>query len=434
MAIAAVTMLVWQPWRHDPEPAWSNRLLVDLPTNLVIDAAIEQSWPGGLAGDIGYVFAEPGAVLPFLQGGKGRSASWNSTAVDSVRSAFRPTSDGTPEVLIQGVPARVAGVDGSVVRIAFGPLKGRYYDVTTNGMSTPEALGFAENIAVDRGQPELRDNSVLLGMEPVGTVDDYYAALTLLNIGFGGPTSSRPTTVKSVRASGGIIVISSLSDGDESGALLNMALLLFGADSGATVRGHPALAREVRSILNNDQEIVSVVAWHERGRFIVISSSGSVDETLALAATTHEAGDDEWAAVASTINQNIVTPAAGIGFRIATNGSLDQLLAASSGTDATVNLCLETQPESDARCTDTPIDGLPLLTLVALGEDSVVLAMASTEAVSPELHITHSDGTVDIHILFRPTLGIPGPAVAVFLPADFKSAALLIHDEVVATF
>ncbi len=436
LALAATAILIWHPWRNDAEASWSNRLLVDLPTDRVIHLTVGEPLIGGMGAwgaDVGYVFAQPGAVLPFLQGGEGRSASWNSIAADSMLAAFRAADDnsGTPPPSIQGVPGRIDGVGGSVVRISFGPLNGRYYDVTTNGMSKPEALRFAEAVTVEGGQAALTDDSVLLGMEPIGTLDDFNAALSMLNLGFSAPTTAQPTTTTMARAEGGSITLSSLTD-DGTGTLLDMALLILGPETSATVHGERALARDVRSLLNNAQEIVSVVAWHERGRFVTISGSGDVDETLALAATTDEASTSEWATLTAAKSSQLETPPAAIGNRMSANGSFEQVIASMSEVDGSLRLCLEVFGDADKHCNVEPVDELPVLELVDLDGNRLLTAMVDVRDVTPELHVTYTDGTVDIHVLFQPSNSIPGPAVAVFLRDDFESADLFVDGKSVA--
>jgi hypothetical protein len=64
---------------------------------------------------------------------------------------------------------------------------------------------------------------------------------------------------------------------------------------------------------------------------------------------------------------------------------------------------------------------------------ALVVAMVVADAVEPQLRITHSDGSVDVHVLFAPGTDLPGPAVAVFLPDDLREAALVVDGAVVAT-
>lgn len=64
-------------------------------------------------------------------------------------------------------------------------------------------MRLADAIAVERGRPVLRDDSVLLGMEPVGTFDEFNAAFMPLDIGLGGPTTATYTSVEMVRPEGG---------------------------------------------------------------------------------------------------------------------------------------------------------------------------------------------------------------------------------------
>ncbi len=432
VAVAAAALLVWHPWRHDTEAAWSNRLLVEGPISSVVDVAIDEPWFGGSAGEVGFVFAEPGAVLPYLHGGEGRSAIWQSSVVDSMNAAYWSMTGYASTLEVQGAPARVDGVDGSAVRVSFGPLDGRIYDVSTHAMTKDEAVSFAGAIAVERGRPVLRDESVLLGMEPVGTYDEFNAALILLNLGYNGPTTATHTSVELTRPQGGIVAISSLPDPGD-GRLLTMAQLVLGGGVTADVRERPALAQNVRVVTNDDQQVRSLVAWDERGRFVVVSGSGGVDETLALAETTHEVTEEAWAPVADKANAFEPRFPAFIGFHTADDGSITAV-SASADEFGVVSLCLDDQVGSGADgCMSEPDAQSPMLTLVSIRDLTFIVAMVSPDAPLPELLVTRTDGSVGVHTLFRPSSSIPGPAVAVSLPDDFQGAALVIDGETVAT-
>jgi hypothetical protein len=281
---------------------------------------------------------------------------------------------------VQGAPARLDGVDGSVVRIRFGPVDGRLYDVTTNGMTKEEATSFAGVVAVERGRPVLRDDSVLLGMEAIGSLDDFNAAANLLNLGYGGATTATVTSVKVVRRAGGVVSVASIADPGQ-GTFLTMARLVLGADAINAVRGLPALAADVRAVTNNDQQAVSVVAWTERGRFIVVSSSSAVDETLVTAATAHEVSEEEWAPVADQAYPFEPGFPAFIGFLATADGSIFTV-SATADERTGLRLCLDGFG-SDDDCAFEPDTALPMLTPMHIGNNNFIVAMVPPDDVLP---------------------------------------------------
>lgn len=432
VVVVAASVLVWRPWQHDPDTAWSNRLLVEGPLSSVVEVAIDEPWIAPSSGEVGFVFAEPGAVLPRLRSGEGRSAVWQASAVDSMNAWSWSMSGDTPTLEVQGVPARVDGVDGSAVRVSFGPLDGRIFEVSTNALTKEEAVSFAGAIAVERGRPVLRDESVLLGMEPVGTYDEFNGALALLNLA-SGPTTATHTSVQLVGPQGGTVAISSTPDPGD-GRLLTMAQLVLGGDATGGVHERPTLTRDLRPTTDDDQQVRgSMVVWHERGRFVVVTGSGSVDETLALAETTHEVTEEAWAPVAEQAQASDFHYPAFVGFHTTGDGSIT---AVSASTDSLggLSLCLDDQVGSgDDGCVSDRDTQLPMLTFVSIRDLTFIFAMVSPDASLPELLVTRADGSVRVHPLFRPSGSVPGPAVAVSLPDDFQGAALLIDGDTVAT-
>lgn len=435
LGLAAAALLVWQPWRHEAEATWSNRVLVDRPISSVTDVAIDAPWFGGSAGEVGYVFAEPGAVLPYLHGGEGRSAIWQSSAADSMNAAYWSMRGYTPTpgLQVQGVPARVDGFDGSAVQVSFGPLNGRIYEVNTHAMTKEEAVRLAGAIAVERGRPVLRDDSVLLGMDSVGTFDEFNAALMLLDIGLGGPTTATYTSVEMVRPEGGFVTITSLPDPGD-GTLLAMAQLMLGGDATAIVHERPAVAQEVRVLINDDEQARSLVAWHERGRFVVVSGSGGLDETLALAATAHEVDEAAWAPIAEQAYSVDSRFPAYIGFHTADDGST-LLVSATTDERGGLSVCLENLDVIGpaTSCAVETDAASPMLQQMELDDLTFIVAMVSPDDLVAELLVTRADGSVGVHTLFRPGGSIPGPAVAVLLPDDFQEAALVVDGKTVAT-
>ncbi|MGB8859146.1 MAG: hypothetical protein WCC60_07820 [Ilumatobacteraceae bacterium] len=433
--VLGATLLVWQPWRHDPQQQWTNRLVLDRPVHEVVDVAIDAPWQGASAEEVGFVFAEPGAVLPFLLGGSGRSATWTSYAADSLRGAYGSIGQGDlPTVEVQGVPAEVAGVSGSVVRIRFGPLAGRMYEVTTNAMTKDEALHFAGAVGVDNGEPVLRDPSVLHGMQPVGSDDQFNAALGLLGSGWYGP-SFQPYTSVSYTTGGAATHIASIAD-DTDGVLMTMTELVLGATPGRTVHGQTALTRDVRRLTNDTQEIATIVAWHERGRFITVSGRGDMEETLAAAEGAREATEDEWEPIAAQATEFSTRFPATIGYRRTVGGAFNGTVTALTATyeaASGLRICLDDGYNTYADCATKSDARLPLLTIMHIHTVAFVVAMVEADAALPELRIERTGGVIDTHILFRPSLSIPGRAVAVFVPEDLVGATLLVDGEIVAT-
>lgn len=436
VAIALVAALVWHPWLQPPEPPLTNRLLLDRPTSQVLDVGIDEPWWGSSAADVGLVLAEPGAVFPMLRSGVGRSAIWTSYAADSINAAYGGLGgQGEAVADVQGTPARLTGTSGSVVRVGFGPLRGRMYDVTANGLTVESALRFANSIGVENGEPVLHDDDVLQGMEPVGSYDAFNVALGILNGGYFAPPTTPLTRVDYVDGGDddGTVSVSSAPD-DHDGEMLAMLSLLLGTPADHVVHDHPAFAADIRAVSDQEQGPASIVAWHERGRFIVVSGSGDVATTLALAETAHEATEEEWAPVADqAITDNFLYPAT-IGFRREADGSITGVSATYSQPSG-LALCLNVDQQfgTGDECAVEDDMPSPFLTVMRIHTEALLVALVAEDSVQPEIHVTHADGTVDVHLLFRPSTALPGPAVAVFLPDDFREAALIVGGKVVAT-
>lgn len=427
LAIAALTALVWRPWHRDPQPPWSARLLVNLPTSRVITATTVQ--PSLASGEVGAVYADPGATLPALRGADGRSAMWVAYPADDSLSASLVLDQFLIPEEVHGARTSLAGLGGSAARISFGPIDGRVYDVTTNGLTRAEALAFAGSIDVNRGEPILRDQTVALGMERVGTYGDYLQTLEVLQFDFYTRQSTATTSVVLAASITGVVTISSLAGRDDD-PFVRMMQLILGSTTDTAVHRQPAISANV-SDLDTSPRITSLVAWHERGRFIVVAGSGDTKETMTMAESTSELTEAEWVSVAANVDPSPMRPSAFIGYRTNADGSVVHVAASTSNDTGDLQLCTDRQ--SEVQCTVEPATPLPILTRTTVDYHDVVVAMVDSTEPLAELRIAHTDGSVDVHVLFQPTWAVPGPAVAVFTGGNFESAELLVDGQVVAT-
>jgi hypothetical protein len=357
--------------------------------------------------------------------------TWISYAADSINVAYGGFGvDGDLIGEVQGTPARLNGAPGSVVRVGFGPVEGRMYDVIANGLTVGSVLRFANSIGVENGEPVLHDNDTLEGMKPIGSYDAFTVALGILDGAYYAPSTTPLTRIDYVDGGeGGDTVSVSSAPDDHGGEMLGMLSLLLGTPADRRVHGHLAFAVDIRPLSNQEQQAASVVAWHERGRFIVVAGVRDVATTVALAETTHEATEADWAPVASQAITNDSTGPGTIGFRREADGSITDVSAGYSQSGG-LTLCLNGQFGDE--CAVKDITSSPFLRVVRIHTEALLVALVTGDAASPELRVTRADGSVDIHLLFQPGRGLPGPAVAVFLPDDFVRATLIVNGKDVA--
>lgn len=441
LAVAVVGLLVWQPWHHDPEPPLSNRLaLASQPFNEVESVEIDAAWDGPSAAEVGFVYADPDpdATLPRLRNAKGRSLRWVAYAADSAV----PRSNALV-ALDQVLGTTVATIDRfGATQLDFGPIDGRRFTVTAFGLTRDEIMGIAQQIAVVDGEPVLRDESVLVGMEPIGTLAEFDTAVALA----GGdlPVARQPLTeVVYVEGDGRVSVASTV---DPDGAVERMLRMLVGGSTEPRVDGRTQLTTDVSDV--GEGITRAQVAWRERGRLIVVRGPGTLADTRTLAETVVELPASQWQQIAG---QATAPGAGGFDRRVGSVGAFPatigliaggfdsfwEIQASPSFTDdgkqRSWSLCLMTDVGAD--CNAAPITAEPPSVRVhSIHGREIIVALAPAGSHEPMLRITR-DGEVELHLLFRPggTRTLPGPTVAVEASDDMELVELLVDGEVVAT-
>lgn len=442
VVVAAAAVLVWCPWHHEPEPPLSNRLVLHRPTSAVLDVALDRIRPPDVSGTVGYVFAEEGATISWVRTGSGRWLTWTAYPADSANAAYAFGDDWRAVADVQGTPAEVSG-DTGLLRLVFGPIGGRVFDVGSSGLTLEEVTSVAGAIGVEGGRPVLRGGHdalfELLGLRPVGTTDELDAAVALLS---GDPlfSTAATTSVRYVDDGGHPVGIASVADPGD-GPLLAMLRLLLGPSGTATVHGRDAIATDVRLQFRSDGSTDTLVAWHEGGRLIVVTGSTDLSTLVALADGAHEATEEQWAPVAAQAvddadQYGYWSPT--IGYRRATSATTGRVteiteITASSARLGSVDVCLDDQFAGNTDCVTDADMRLPYLNVLRIHTAALIVAIVAAGSGESLLRVTHDDGSVDEHLLFAPGRQLPGPAVAVFLPDDLREAALVVDGEVVAT-
>lgn len=438
LAVAAATLLVWQPWQDEPEPPLSNRLaLRNQPFNEVLSVMIDAAWVGQSAGEVGLVYADSDAVFPRFTAGKGRSAWWMAYAADSRAPSFAGVLSSR---LVQGRSAAVTTDLSGATQLDFGPIDGRRFTVITHGLSADETAAIGEQIGVVDGEPVVRDTSVLLGMEPIGTLAEFDTAVALA--GGDWAVAQLPHTEVVYIEGDGRAEIDSVADSD--GSIERLLTMLLDADQQPTVDRRDVWTADVSEI--GDGRIRSLVAWRERERLIVVRGSYDVADTLATADTAVELNEAEWQRIAAQATPpgagGFDSPRGTVGAFPATIGriavgfdSVGEIIATPTVFDGTAgsSLCLSTDVGIDCepeQITQQP----PSLTVHAVHGRDLILALAPPGSHEPMLRITRG-GVTELHLLFRPggERTLPGPAVAVERTDDMDLVELLVDGSVVAT-
>lgn len=436
VVVVAAAVLVWRPWHHEPEPPLSGRLLLDRPTSAVLNVEIDRQRPPDLTGEVGAVYAEGAATLPWLLTAGGRSLTWIAYAADSANAAYSDFPNGGRAVDdVQGATARVWG-DQESMRLVFGPIGGRLFDVSSNGLSLDEVTSVAGAIGMEGGQPVLGGGHDALfdprGLRLAGTYEELSTAVNLVLGGVRPPTARATTAITYADGAGGTVRIASVAEA-ESGSTMALLQLLLGPSATATVHGRDAIATSTQVLFSSDSTPDNLVAWHQGGRLIVVTGSADLDSLVAFAEGTHEATEEQWAPVAEQAvddDGRYLFWQSTIGHRLAADGSIIEITGASN-RPGSIDVCVLDQASTE--CATDSAMRLPFLRVMRIHSAAVVVAMVTARSGESMLRITHADGSVDEHLLFTPGLHLPGPAVAVFLPDDLRDAALVVEGEVVAT-
>lgn len=324
LAVAAVTLLVWQPWENHggvtvsfpPGTAATAALTDELvfaepPADLIAatlgDVATDAE--GGLTNlqnAVGYLFGEPGASFDTGRGGTGRWAAFYAVPAQSLDAKVLEVGDGSATV--QGAPAlRTTSVGSRTTEINFGPLGGYMYSVATSELSQAESLAFAEAVSLDHGTPVVNDSTVLGDMRPLGSIADFAAVLGLVVV-VGEPGVAQAGIVSAQYATEGKTYSVTSHPADTSA--LTMVSFFFGAGEETTVHGQPALAFDIDPadpLLAFGSGSGTVVAWIEGGRLVIVTGPDGPVATTALAESVRPATDAEWVEVAR-VAANTVDP------------------------------------------------------------------------------------------------------------------------------
>lgn len=443
LVTATVAVVIWQPWHHEPTPPLSNRLVLDLPTSSVLDVGIDRLRPATVSADVGYVYAEDGATLPWLGTGSGRWLGWSAYPVDSPNTAYSDFPDGGRRVDdVQSATAAVWG-DDDALRLVFGPIGGRIFDVGSSGLTLDEVTSVAGAIGVTNGRPTLGGGHDalfdLLGLRPLGTYEELSAAVSLVLGGTRPPTSIATTAIGFTDGQGGVARIASVADTGD-GPLMGMVRALLGPAGTATVHHRDALATSVQAVFSSDSTPDNLVAWHEGGRLIVVTGSASLAAIVAIADGAHEATEDQWAPIAAQADPDqdrYLYTQSTIGYRLGADHAVMEI-SASMDRPGSITVCLQDEFAGVEECARDPEMRLPYLHLAQIHSASILIAMVAARSEGDGsgealLRLHHADGSVADHLLFAPGLRLPGPAVAVPLPDDLREAELVVDGKVVAT-
>ena len=436
LVAAGVAVLAWRPWHHEPEPPLSNRLVLDRPASALLNVSIDRQRPPDVTGDIGAVYAEDGATLPWLNEPNGRSLIWNAYAADSANAAYSDFPEGGRAVDdVQGATAAVWDTSDDV-RLVFGPIGGRLFDVNSHGLTLDEVTSVAGAIGIEAGQPVLGggDDALfdLLGLRLVGTSDELNTAMNLIMGDSHIPSSRATTHIMYADGAGGAVGVASVAE-PEGGRTATLLAMLLGPSGAATIHGREAIATGAPGLYTSDTTPDNLIAWHEGGRLIVVTGSADLATLATLAEGTHEVAEELWAPIAKQAvddDDRYLYWQSTIGYRRTADGLVIEVTAALYRPGA-IDVCLAGQVATD--CVNDSEMRLPFLKVVRIHTEAIVVAIVAAGSGESLLRLTHADGSADEHLLFAPGLQLPGPAVAVFLPDDLRSAELVIDGEVVAT-
>ncbi|HAP76874.1 MAG TPA: hypothetical protein DCR14_12410 [Acidimicrobiaceae bacterium] len=289
-------VLVWAPWQNDGPLSFdssggdvtlSDRLVIaDAPGSVRYRDNTDNTFFENRDDPVGYFFAEPGARLPMSEEEAAEFGRWVA--------AFAMVDDGDsdPESTDTAAAITVRGVAGTIERtgaltvVDFGPIDGLIYSVGAVGLSDDEVLAFAEAVRIDGDVTIVTDRRVVEGMEPIGSFSDYRAVLDLLFAVADVPWGPGPTVCYD--APERWCLASDIASDDA----LALVQFVAGINASAKVHGEPALV----GVNTTDQfsDELTVVAWLEGGRLVMLAGTGSEADGLALAESVREATDDEW--------------------------------------------------------------------------------------------------------------------------------------------
>jgi hypothetical protein len=302
-SVAAVGVLVWQPW--DVPPQWRT---FDVPaagtatiSNLLLPASapgvvVEVTEPDTVGSNTptsapGYVFAEKGATFGFRRAaifeaeptGAADAAPATTTAPDTTDSSTGFAARPTPTV--HGIPAQF---DSFRLRnqVEWGPRAGYNWRLFTTGFSDDETLAFAAAVGTQAGAPALRHDYRIDDLLPLGSSSAFNSASSLRNELTGGHLSSpvSPTVVTYVLDDETELRVASVPAPPDAMQLVGY---VFGAGTATTVHGMPAQ-------LIDSREAGPMVIWLEGGRLITVAGPATDERLQAIADSVRPVGGDEW--------------------------------------------------------------------------------------------------------------------------------------------
>ncbi len=300
---AAVVGMRLQPWHRGPHSlsfpapgvasAGDGRWVFDTPPGTLVGAGTgtpAPDEPGSytMSDFTGYVFADADASIGFVRGASstGRSAMFSTRTYDALVTSGK---SGT----VQGVPAVIRIQAPSRIDIEFGPIDGQLFDVTAEHLTMQEALRFADAVGLRDGTPTISDDWALAGMQPVVGARDLTRVYSLLSNTGEQSIPQIGLVFGSYRSADGIVTVGSIPFAGSDVPRLLRLLLPGGVER--TVHGVTGLAAADAVRISTDPfSSNSVVIWQEDGRLVMVSSSGTIDATVALAETVRAATAAEW--------------------------------------------------------------------------------------------------------------------------------------------
>jgi hypothetical protein len=445
LVLAALGVLVWQPWSGDdtvslpsPQadpPTLSGELVFGAPP-----AELTSSWLGNGAeevnffGDetIGYFFAEPGAAFDLESSDRGRWAAFTAAPVSPEDGDPMEGREGT-KVTVQGVPGVLT--PGPLAQLDFGPVDGMVYSVAGAGLTNEELVALGEAVGVDDGVPVVDNRGALLGMEPIGSFASYRTIAALMILGGGdGFQQNDMVTVHYGTAPGWSV--SSAASLDETS--LPMLEFVFGAASGHTVHGLPAVATDKSPLQLFDGGDATIVAWVEGGRLIVVTGPDDVEATVALAESVRAASDDEWVAVAEVADTDNsagfpVVDQVGVEIAAGTDPDGTEFQLRLDGEGSSLSICVEETDgnSTSSNCGSLAGDTLPMLTTYAGGGRTFAVAIVEDGSPDAEIRVT-AEGSIATYSLV-PHGVLHGSQAAAVLDGTETLVELVVGGEVVAT-
>ena len=412
---AAVVGTRLQPWHRGPHslsfpapgvvPAGDGHWVFDTPPGTLVGAGTgtpAPNEPGSYAMSefTGYVFADADASIGFVRGASstGRSAMFSTRTYDAlVTGGTAATVQGVPAVITQAVNATTNRID-----VEFGPIDGQLFDVTAEHLTMQEALRFADAVGLRDGTPTISDDRALAGMQPVVGARDLTRVYSLLsNTG----EQSIPQTwlvFASYRSADGIATVGSIPFAGSDVPRLLRLLLPGGVER--TVHGVTGLAAADAVRISTDPfSNNSVVMWQEDGRLVMVSSSGTIDATVALAETVRAATAAEWGDVVDVAAR---TPNPLSSKYDPPKGTEITLLDSIDPNGGQFTLSATWQHSEFTACAivdgfrtcarSSPFYGPTLIPLTAYGMHLVVAVVPAEETNAPEVRVRHATSHTNV--------------------------------------